>query len=184
MSNAYKFHNPDGAYFITSTVVGWIDVFTREEYRNILLDSFRYCQENKGLEIFAWVLMTNHFHMIARAKEGFKLSHIMRDMKKITSRRIINAIIENPQESRKKWLEYMFAKFGKYNSNNKHYQFWQQDNHPIELWSKEVALQKLEYLHQNPVKAGFVFEAKDYKYSSAIDYCGGKGLVDVIVLDL
>lgn len=183
MSNAYKFKNPDGLYFVTSTVVGWIDVFTREAYREILLDSFRYCQQNKGLEIFAWVLMTNHFHLIARAKEVNKLEHIMRDMKKITSRRIVKAILENPQESRKQWLEYMFERFGKYNANNQQYQFWRQDNHPIELWSQEIIHQKLDYIHNNPVKSGFVIEAKDYKYSSAVDYCGGKGLVDVILLD-
>lgn len=181
MSNAYKFKNSDGLYFITSTVVGWIDVFTRDVYRNILLDSFRYCKENKGLEIFAWVLMTNHFHLLARANGGNKLEHIMRDLKKITSRRIIQAVIENPQESRKDWMKYMFERFGKYNSNNTVYQFWQQDNHPIELWSTEVIMQKLNYIHNNPVKSGFVVEAKDYKYSSAIDYSGGKGLLDILV---
>jgi putative transposase len=169
MSNAYKFLNPDGMYFITSTVVGWIDVFTREEYRQILLDSFKYCQENKGLEIFAWVLMTNHFHMIARAKQGSKLEHILRDMKKITSRRITKAIIDNPKESRKEWMKYLFERYGKYNPNNTLYQFWQQDNHPIEIWSQDVIKQKLDYIHNNPVKNGFVSEAKDYKYSSAID---------------
>ena len=169
MSNAYKFNNPEGLYFVTSTVVGWIDVFTRDEYRNTLLDSFRFCQQNKGLELFAWVLMTNHFHLIARAGKDNKLEHILRDLKKITSRRIIKAIIENPKESRKEWMRYMFERYGKYNANNKQYQFWQQDNHPIELWSPEVIKQKLDYIHNNPVKNGYVTEAKDYKYSSAID---------------
>ena len=181
MSNAYKFRNADGLYFITSTVVGWIDVFTRDAYRNILLDSFKYCKENKGLEIFAWVLMTNHFHLIAAANGKNRLEHILRDLKKITSRRIVKVIIDNPQESRKDWMKYMFERFGKYNPNNTTYQFWQQDSHPIELWNTDVTKQKLDYIHNNPVKSGFVTEAADYKYSIAIDYCGGKGLLDISI---
>ncbi len=183
MSNAYKFHNPIGLYYITSTVVGWIDVFTRNEYRAILLDSFKYCQENKGLELFAWVLMTNHFHIIARAKEGYKLQDTMRDLKKITSRRIVEAIKINNTESRKKWMLYLFENFGKFNPNNQIYQFWRQDNHPIELWSNDVIIQKLNYIHDNPVKAGFVSDASAYLYSSVIDYEGGKGMLELTLLN-
>src|SRR5690606_38956630 len=141
-------------------------------------ESFKYCQINKGLEIFAWVLMTNHFHLIASAKPGNKLEHILRDLKKITSRRIIKAIIDNQQESRKEWMLSTFERYGKYNSNNTHYQFWQQDNHPLELWNQEVIKQKLDYIHQNPIKSGFVVETAHWKYSSAIDYAGGKGIID------
>lgn len=82
MSNAYKFLNPDGMYFVTSTAVGWIDAFTREEYRQILFDSFRYYQGNKGLETFAWDVITGNFNMNTRWKQGYKLEHIFRDMKK------------------------------------------------------------------------------------------------------
>ena len=71
MSRRYKFHNPDGVYFITLTVEEWTDVFTRNEYKNILIDNLKYCQQNKGLEIFAWCIMTNHLHLIVRAQEGF-----------------------------------------------------------------------------------------------------------------
>jgi len=124
MSNAYKFDNETGLYFTTSTVISWIDVFTRDVYRNILIDSLQYCQQNKGLEIFAWVLMTNHFHLIARATSGNKLEHIFRDLKKITSSKIIKSIIENPSESRKEWMLAIFEDFGKKNQNNTRYQFW------------------------------------------------------------
>ena len=132
-------------------MVGWIDAFTRDEYRDILLNSIKYCQENKGLELFAWVLMTNHFHLIIRAKEGFALSDIMRDMKKITSKRIVAAIKENNKESRKEWMLFLFERFGRYNSNNTHFQFWRQDNHPIELFGAKAIQQKLNYIHESPV---------------------------------
>ena len=182
MSRAHKFNNPGGLYFVSFATVGWIDVFTREEYRNIFVDSLKYCQENKGLEIYAWCLMTNHVHLIARAKEGFLMPGIMRDLKKFTSKKIIEAIQANEQESRKEWMLAIFKASGAYNANNTNYQFWRQDNKPIELWSHEVIQQKLDYIHNNPVEAGFVSEPEHWRYSSAIDYSGGKGLIEILSL--
>jgi len=82
MSRKYKFHNPEGVYFVSFAVQGWVDVFTRNEYKDILVDNLKFCQENKGLEIFAWCIMTNHVHLIVRAKEGCSLPDILRDYKK------------------------------------------------------------------------------------------------------
>lgn len=101
MSRKYKFHNPEGIYFISFATVGWVDVFTRREYKVILLDSLRYCQKEKGLELQVWCIMSNHVHLIAKAKEGFLLQDIMRDHKKFTSNKMIEAITANPLESRK-----------------------------------------------------------------------------------
>ena len=70
MSRKYKFYEPNGLYFISFAVVYWIDVFTRNEYKDIVLESWKYCQENKGLEIYAWCIMTNHIHMNP-VKAGF-----------------------------------------------------------------------------------------------------------------
>ena len=176
MSRKYKFRNPDGVYFVTFSVKGWADVFIRNEYKNILLENLKYCQQNKGLEIFAWCIMSSHAHLIVRAEEGFLLSDIFRDFKKFTSKAIIKALRENIQESRKEWLL-------------KHFQtpdgirFWEPENHPIELWSNAVIDQKLEYIHQNPVEEGLVFRAEDYMYSSTVDYAGGKGLLDIILIE-
>ena len=84
--SAYKFNDPDGIYFVTVTVVEWVDVFTREEYKNIILDSLRFCQTEKGLEVYAWVIMSNHLHLIISSTvDGQKLSDIVRDFKKFTS---------------------------------------------------------------------------------------------------
>ena len=175
MSRKYKFHNPEGLYFVSFAVKEWIDVFTRNEYKDILLDSLRYCQKNKGLEIFAWCLMTNHVHLIIRAKEGYLLQNILRDFKRFTSNNIVEAIKESLQESRKEmFLQKFVTKEG--------VQFWGTDNHPIELWSNEVIDQKLNYLHNNPVEEGLVFRPEQYVYSSAIDYAGEKGLLSIELL--
>ncbi len=182
MSNKYKFHDPDGTYFVTFSVVGWVDVFTRNEYRNILIDSFKYCIKHKGLVIHAWVIMTNHVHMIISRKGQMPLEYIMRDMKKFTSVEIASAIENSRNESRKDWMMKIFEAYGKANSNNVKFQFWQQDNHPIELSSNEEIEQKLDYIHENPVVQGFVNTAECYDWSSAIDYSGGKGLVEIEIL--
>lgn len=176
MSRRYKFHNPDGIYFTTLTVEGWTDVFTRNEYKNILIDNLQYCQQNKGLEIFAWCIMTNHLHLIIRAKEGFLLQDILRDFKKFTSKVLVKAIKENIRESRKEILLKQFV-------TPQGIRFWQRDNKPIELWSNAVISQKLHYIHQNPVEEGIVFKAEEYMYSSAYDYAGGKGMLDIVLID-
>ena len=92
------------AYFLTMTVVNWIDIFTRPVYKHIIVDALKYNQQNKGLIIYAWCLMSNHLHLIAEAKEGHNLSDILRDFKKFTSKAIVNEISDNPSESRKKWM--------------------------------------------------------------------------------
>ena len=175
MSRKYKFHNPDGVYFITSAVQGWVDVFTRNEYKDITMDNLAYCQKNKGLELFAWCLMTNHVHLIARAAEGNNLNDILRDFKKFTSKAVLKAIAENDRESRREWLLTHFK-------TEKGNRFWRGDNKPIELWSNKVIDQKLSYLHNNPVEEGLVFKPEDYVYSSAVDYAGEKGILDIIVI--
>ena len=179
MSRAYKFHNPEGLYFISFATVSWIDVFTRREYREILIESLAYCQKNKGLELYAWCVMSNHIHMIIKAGEGFVLSDILRDFKKFTSKKIVKAIEENPQESRKEWMLAIFKNAGAYNSNNKEYQFWQQNNRPIELYTDRVISQKLDYIHDNPVEAGWVESPEQYLYSSARNFNEEIGLLEL-----
>lgn len=183
MSRKYLFHNNNSLYFVTFTTINWIDVFTREEYKNIILESIRYCQQEKGLEVFAWCLMTNHMHLIIRNRSTPTLSDIVRDLKAFTSRHIRKILEAHGQESRKGWMLWMMYRAGQRNSNNYDFQFWQQDNHPIELDTREKLFQRLYYLHNNPVKAGFVEEPEHWRWSSAIDYAGGKGLIDVILIE-
>ncbi|MBK9730221.1 MAG: transposase [Chitinophagaceae bacterium] len=183
MSRKYKFRNPEGLYFVSFAVVNWIDVFTRRIYKDILLDGLQYCIDNKGLKVHAYVLMTNHAHLIiSKTDPGKALPFLLGDLKKFTALKLIHVIKDNAEESRKEWLIRGFRKAGSANPNNKEFQFWQQDNHPIELTSSAMTEQKVVYIHQNPVEAGIVFRAEDYLYSSAADYVGEKGLLKIDML--
>jgi len=178
MSRNYKFHNSEGLYFVSFAVVGWLDVFTRNEYKDLVLESLEFCQKNKGMEIHAWCIMTNHVHLIFRSIENQKPELLLGDFKRFTSRSVVKAIQENPKESRKEFLLDYFKKEAEKSSNTTNFQFWRHDNKPIELWSNEVIQQKIDYIHNNPVEEGIVFRPEDYKYSSAPDYAGEKGLLD------
>ena len=184
MSTKYKFLNPEGIYFVSFAVVGWVDVFTRTKYKEIFLQSMKYCQQHKGLVIHAWCLMTNHVHLIFSGGEPGKPSGILRDLKKYTAIELLKAIASNPKESRKEWRMKIFTQSGKKNSNNSKYQLWQQDNHPVEIYSPKVVSQKLEYVHNNPVNSGIVQKAEHYLYSSARNYSNQKGVIDVEILDI
>lgn len=179
MCRKYKFRNPDGVYFITFSVIGWIDIFTRNEYREIVVDSINWCIKNKGLVVHAWVIMSNHVHMIISRDGSTTLDAILRDIKKFTSVKLIEEIKINPEESRKQWMLQLFNEAGISNTQNIIYQFWQHGNHPIELDNNMILEQKLEYLHHNPVKQGFTNRQECYPWSSAKDYAGEKGMIEL-----
>ncbi|PTX21550.1 REP element-mobilizing transposase RayT [Pontibacter mucosus] len=157
MNRKYKFHNKEGLYFVSFAVVYWIDVFTREEYFALLTDSLDYCRKNKGMEIYAWCIMPSHVHLIIRARDN-NPSELLKELKTYTSKQLQKAIAEHNQESRKEWMLWLMERAGLKTSNVKHRQFWQQHNKPIELWSAAVIDQKIDYIHNNPVEAGFVSE--------------------------
>jgi REP element-mobilizing transposase RayT len=182
--NGHKIVNQNELHFLTLTTVGWVDLFTRVQYKDILLDSLRYCQSNKGLVINAYVIMSNHIHLIGYTQDRYKLSDVIRDFKRHTAKRIIDDLIHSPKESRKEWILRLLKYFAKFNNKNKTYQLWKQDNRPIELDSPKWILQKLDYTHLNPVRAGIVRLPEHYLYSSAIDYAGEKGLLDIELIDL
>jgi REP element-mobilizing transposase RayT len=152
MSRKYKFHNPSAAYFVSFATVHWIDVFTRETYLKIITESLTYCRNNKNIGLFAYCIMPSHVHLLFRSDDE-NPSGFMRDFKGFTSKKIVNAIKEHPKESRREWLLWHFERAGKKNSNTSKYQFWQQNNQPIELWSTPVIKQKFDYIHNNPAGA-------------------------------
>jgi len=154
---------------VSFATVYWIDVFIREQYLTILAQSVDYCRKHKGMEVYAYCFMPSHVHLVFRSTNDDP-SGLIRDFKSYTSKKLIKAIEENPQESRKEWLLWMFEKAGKKNSTVTHRQFWQQHNKPIELWTDKVIQQKIEYIHNNPILAGFVTDAVEWKYSSARNY--------------
>ncbi len=169
MSVRYKVGENEIPHFVTFTVVGWVDVFSREIYKESILESLDYCIQEKGLRVHAWIIMTNHLHLIISSIDK-PIAAIVRDIKKYTSRKLIELIKENPSESRKEWMLNMFSYVGKGNKRNKDFQFWQQNYHPVELCANEKLDQRLKYLHENPVRSGLVCEAWHYKYGSALDY--------------
>ena len=184
MSRNYKFNNPEGLYFVSFAVVDWLDVFTRNEYKDILLESLSFCQLKKGMEIASWCIMTNHLHLIFRSVSGQKPEQLLGDFKRYTSNAVVKAIQGNTRESRKEYFLLHFKDAASKSSNVKHHQFWRHDNKPIELWSNAVIREKINYIHQNPVEEGLVYKAEDYVYSSARDYADEKGLLDNIIFNM
>ena len=175
----YRIRDQQGIHFITFAVVEWVDVFTRSMYCDIVVEGLRHCVREKGLCLHAWIIMSNHIHMIASAKEGYQLSSILRDFKKYTAIQLLDAIKTNDGESRKDWMMVIFRKAGKSNSRNSYHQFWRQDNKPIEMANNQMMDQRLNYLHNNPVTAGIIEDETSYIYSSARDYAGIHGLIEI-----
>ena len=178
MATAYQIKEQGETYFLTLTIVNWIDVFTRRVYRDIIVESLRYCQKNKGLEIFAFVIMTNHIHLVVRCING-NLSAVIRDFKSYTAKKILEAIADS-SESRREWMLKMFEISAARNKRNEKYQFWKHDNHAELLYSNDFIDEKIDYIHNNPVKAGFVANAEDYEYSSASSYAGKSCVLEII----
>jgi REP element-mobilizing transposase RayT len=182
MSEKYKIYDKSKAYYVTLTVVNWIDVFTRKNHKLKIIESLKYCQAHKGLVIFAWVLMPSHLHIVVRADEEFTLSEILRDFKKHTAKEIIKQIKEEP-ESRREWLLNEFEKAGKDLKRIKNYKFWQDGNHPKEIITNRFLNEKVNYIHMNPVEDMLVSCAEDYLYSSARNYADLDNLLDVELID-
>lgn len=175
MSRKYKFRNTEGIYFVSFAVVYWIDLFTRADYNQCIVDNLNF-YASKGMEIYGWCIMPSHIHLIFRDRNG-QPDQLLGHFKSYTSKSLQQTIVEHPGESRKEWLLWMMRRAAANTSNVSHGMLWQHHNKPIELFSAPVFEQKMHYLHQNPVAAGYVTEAHHWKYSSAIDYCGSKGFV-------
>jgi len=180
MSDKYKARNQNEAYFITMTVVGWIDIFTRPNQKFAIVESLDYSIQNKGLEVFAWVLMSNHLHMICRCKSETGIQAWLRDFKKFTSKKIIELINEEP-ESRRSWLINSFKEACAHLKRNQEFKVWQNGSHCIEIFNHEILQQKINYIHENPVKAIIVEHPEEYIFSSAKNYSGNPGLLPVEV---
>ena len=174
----YRINDQNATYFLTFTITDWVDVFTRINYKTIMVESLEFCQKNKGLVLYAWCLMSNHIHLICRVEEPFRMSDFVRDFKQFTAKRILEEI-KNPTESRRDWMLYRFEYAGKYDHRITKYCFWQDKSHPIELKTKDFVYQKLNYIHQNPVRAGWVANAEDYLYSSARNYANLDALIKI-----
>jgi REP element-mobilizing transposase RayT len=183
MSTKYKANTTEDAYFITITTVGWVDVFTRLNQKYNIINSLKYCQEKKGLEIYAYCIMTSHIHMLCKATDGFILSDVIRDFKKHTSKKIIETIKEEP-ESRREWMLPYFQKACEHLKRDQQYKVWRDGFHPEIVETNWFIKQKVDYIHNNPVVDKIVTLPEDYYFSSARNYASLENELDVIVLDL
>lgn len=155
MGNAYKIINKEGVYFMTFTVIGWVDIFTRKNYRDIVVDSFKYCQQQKGLILYGYVIMSSHVHLIVSTHAEYDLVAAIRDFKKFTSKAIIKSIQEIG-ESRREWLLNKFSFEAKRVKRGEKYKLWKDGYYAKEILSVQFLRQKLDYIHNNPVEAGIV----------------------------
>lgn len=179
MGDRYAIRHPNERYFLTFTVVEWLDVFTRLAHRQVLVDSLNYCVKNKGLVINAWVIMSNHMHLVAYAEEGKKLGDLIRDFKSYTSKAVRDSIIAGP-ESRQAWLLDKMALMARKTQRTENFKLWQDGSHAMDIVSEEFLRQKVDYIHDNPVRNGLVDLPEHYVFSSARDYYSGrKGLVEI-----
>jgi putative transposase len=174
---AYKIEDQSAPHYLTFQVIDWVDVFSRKVYRDILIESMVFCRQSKGLEIYAYVIMTNHVHVIWRASND-NLSDVARDFKKFTARKIIETV-QAGTESRQDWMLKRFEFAASSHVRNSIHQFWTHENHAVELFSNQFIEQKFNYIHQNPVRAGWVENPEDYLYSSARNYAGLSGLMEI-----
>lgn len=180
MSENYKIRQQDRAYFLTMTVVGWIDIFTRPNHKMLLVHSLKHCQHKKGLELYGYCIMSSHLHLIAKAVGSEALSDVLRDFKKFTSKRLVEQVIEEA-ESRREWMLPFFKKEADRIKRNKYYKVWQDGNQPKEIFSNNFFYEKLNYIHQNPVKELIVEKPEDYLFSSARNYAGLDSYLDVVL---
>ena len=154
--------NENTTHFLTITIIEWIDIFTKPQYFQIIIDSLKYCRENKGLLLYEFVIMANHLHLIARAKEENKLSQIISDFKKHTTREILKELEKDNRRYILNLIKNSFAKKKDYQN-----QIWQRENYPETITSEKFLLQKTNYAYGNPVKKGYVAKPENWLYSSA-----------------
>lgn len=183
MSERYKIHYPNDLYFVTLTIVGWIDLFTRRDYCEVIIENLKFCKEHKGLNIHAYVIMSSHIHMIVSSDRREGLAKTLREFKSYTARLILE-LVYTPGESRKEWLMHNLKFFANRFRPNREHMVWKADNHPIHLWSKKVTLEKLNYIHENPRAAGLTYAPEYWVYSSLSNYLDMPSKMEVSLLDI
>jgi len=160
-------------YFLTFTIVDWLDVFSRKHCRDIVIDSLKYCIDHKGLIVYGYIIMSNHMHLVVQAKEGsIGLSGLIRDFKRHTSKAITMWMLSTKKESRRGWMLDIFKRNANQTYRNDSFQVWMHHSKPILLHNTKIFAKTLHYTHMNPVKSGLVKLAYEYAYSSASNYAG------------
>jgi putative transposase len=164
-----KDHTP---YYLTMTITNWQPIFESNEIRCIIIDSLNHLIEKRNLIVYSYCIMHNHLHMIANTEKTNSLKDLVRDFKKFTSRKITSVMLEDQSNKYQNFIN-QFKIAGENHCKPIQYKVWKDGNHAIELYSNKFIRQKINYIHQNPVKAGYTDKIEDWPFSSAIDYFGG-----------
>jgi putative transposase len=160
-------------HFLTATVVAWLPVFSHPEFVQSVLNSWRFQQRERGLCLYGYVILENHLHFIASAPN---LSDAVLRFKSFTARQIVDGLQKRGLQTLLTELKYFKGR----SKTDQQYQFWQEGSHPQQIGSDEMMIQKLEYIHNNPVRRGYGDDPVHWRYSSARNYAGMTGLLDVI----
>jgi REP element-mobilizing transposase RayT len=166
MRSRYRIFEAELAHFVTGTAVAWLPIFNKAARCDILVQAFEYCRLKKALKIHAWVILDTHFHAIVAAPD---LSRVLADLKRHTARRII----EQLETECCNWLLRQLRGQRAPHKTESQHQVWQEGSHPQSIRSDAMMLQKLEYLHNNPVKRGLVAAPEHWRYSSAHEWLPG-----------
>jgi REP element-mobilizing transposase RayT len=176
MSERYKAFESEAPYFITFTLVEWIHLFDIQEFATILVNSLKFCAQNKGLSILGYCIMPSHVHLIVQSRIN-PLGSTIRDLKKFTSSEIISVIKSNEKYHKQLII---FQDKAVSIKRNKYVKVWLDGYHPEIIYSNKFFFQKLNYIHNNPVVAGLVSVPEDYYYSSARNYAGLDAPLEII----
>jgi REP element-mobilizing transposase RayT len=168
----YNILDPDQPHFLTYTVVQWLPLFTRPALVDILFSTWRYQQHHQQLKLHGYVVLENHVHLVAQSPDLFKS---VRSFKSFTARSILDYLQNHHAERILERLR--FAKCA--HKVDRAYQFWQEGAHAQQIFNDELMRQKLDYIHHNPVKRGYVDCAEHWRYSSARNYAGNEGLIEI-----
>ena len=184
MSHENQSVSEHGCYYLTFNVTDWTDIFVKPVFKQIIAESLNYFVAKKGLIVYGWCLMTNHLHLIAKASKDFSLKPLANDYKEFTSK-IILADIDAESEVRRNWILKNFADRGNLLRLTEKFQVWQANINPIYIDSEnfDILNEHLDYIHSHPVRERIVSKPEDYIYSSARDYAGLKGLVNITMLE-
>ena len=168
----YRILEADKPHFLTCTVLGWLPVFTRPDAVQILLDSWMYQREHAGLLLYGYVILENHLHFVAQAP---RLDKCLPSFKSFTAARLVKLLQAHKAEY---LLERLRCAKPAHKCDRK-YQFWQEGSHAELVFSEAMMREKLNYIHYNPVKRGYVDVPEHWRYSSARNYCGQPGLIAI-----
>ena len=168
----YKIYDNNFPYFISSSVVSWIPLFKHKFAAEILVKSLKFIQNKENLTIYAYVIMHDHIHLIVKAEN---LAKSMANFKSYTARKIIDYLKKYQHNEILFLLEKNKPKYKK----DRKYQLWQEGIHPKQIIDENMMHQKIEYMHNNPVKNGFVSLPEDWIYLSSRNYSGQTGILEI-----